>query len=215
MSSLAALLARSRPLLALDAASSRIQVGLWLPTRGWRWQSSETESGTGLFLCTDALLREAKVAVADLGTIIFCEGPGSVLGIRTSAMAIRTWQLLAPTVDVFAYRSLALLAEHRHDAALSIICDARRDAWHVARLGQPLVRTATAALTGPLATPTGFRNWTPLPPNTAALPYEVSALLDATADRDLLHAAPQPDAFLHEDPTYATWTPHVHQAPAR
>ena len=34
------------------------------------------------------------------------------------------------------------------------------------------------------------------------------------AGADLFTATNTPDAFLHEEPAYATWTPQVHRAPA-
>jgi len=62
--------------------------------------------------------------------------------------------------------------------------------------------------------PEHFRNWTPLPPNTRIVPYTLETMLSlpALADAPLFAPAPEPDAFLHEEPIYQTWTPQVHQA---
>ena len=32
-------------------------------------------------------------------------------------------------------------------------------------------------------------------------------------DVDLFHETRAPDAFLHEEPSYVTWTPKIHRAP--
>ena len=54
--------------------------------------------GSGVFECLDEL-------GADIGSVrafAFCEGPGSILGIRTSAMALRAWNVLRPR-PMFGY----------------------------------------------------------------------------------------------------------------
>ena len=42
----------------------------------------------------------------------------------------------------------------------------------------------------------------------------LSPLLPRVAGADLFRATDAPDAFLHEDPSYKTWTPRIHGAPA-
>src|SRR5205085_2213208 len=92
------------PLLLIDAASAQVQVG-WLERHEDGWQHSAEEAGVGIFQAIDALNRD----VGDAGAFVFCDGPGSILGIRTAAMAIRTWNVLKPR-PVFAYSSLAVVA---------------------------------------------------------------------------------------------------------
>ncbi|HEX2100226.1 MAG TPA: peptidase M22, partial [Candidatus Synoicihabitans sp.] len=103
---------------------------------------------------------------------------------------------------------------------LTVIADARKQSWHALTIDAsgrpgPIARLAPHDLTAPLATPRGFRQWSPLP----ALPleeidYDVPALWSAAHDVELLRAANEPDAFLHEEPDYATWTPKIHQPPS-
>ena len=211
MHSLRQILAAHAPLLVLDAASARVQVG-WFggsPTTG-RWETAEEEAGVGLFQCL------GKLAV-DLGEVrgfAFCEGPGSVLGIRTAAVAIRTWCALAPR-PAFAYGSLALVAAALAGASpgASVVADARRGHWHRQARGRPLERVTVGELSGPLLMPAGFRHWAPLPPGVGTTPYDLADLLPATADLDLFRATAEPDAFLHQEPNYVTWTPQIHRAP--
>ena len=61
--------------------------------------------------------------------------------------------------------------------------------------------------------PEGFRAWQPVQPGTGRVPYAVAGLLAEAADRDLFAPVSAPDAFLHEEPNYATWTPQLHRAP--
>jgi tRNA threonylcarbamoyladenosine biosynthesis protein TsaB len=208
MSSLNERIAANSPLLLIDAASLRVQVGWLERDRPPRWSAIEEEAGVAVFLGIETL----GVRPRDAGAYVFCDGPGSILGIRTVAMALRTWCALAPR-PVFAYHSLEVIAHALDRPDLHVIADARRDSWHCVTTSSPLRRIPTAELTGELVTPEEFRNWTPLPANVARVPYSLETMLPHVADRDLFRATDAPDAFLHEEPSYATWTPHVHRAP--
>lgn len=211
MPSLRQLLAAHSPLLLLDAASARVQVG-WMADMDpgtSRWHTSDEEAGTGVFRGVEAL----GVDVGTAGAWLFCDGPGSILGIRTVAMALRTWGVIAPR-PMFAYCSLALVAQALGRGDLGVIADARRDAWHHFQLGGALRRVPTAGLAGELVMPENFRHWSPLPAGVARVPYSVADLLPRVAEADLFRATAAPDAFLHEEPSYATWTPKIHRAPA-
>jgi tRNA threonylcarbamoyladenosine biosynthesis protein TsaB len=129
------------------------------------WHASNQEAGIAIFAGVDAVLAQARIGVADLGALVFCEGPGSILGIRSAAMALRIWSAAEGlTVPAFAYRSLELVA---HDlrrrgipAPCAVLADARRDSWHwvdvpVEGAIGPLQRVPTAAVAGfGRATPT-------------------------------------------------------------
>jgi tRNA threonylcarbamoyladenosine biosynthesis protein TsaB len=203
------LLSDHAPLLLIDAASARVQTGWIEADASARWETADDEAGVAVFRCLAAL----GVQPAAASAFIFCDGPGSVLGIRTVAMALRAWNVLSPK-PVFAYHSLAIVAHALDRADLTVIADARRDAWHALSTTSPLRRLPTAGLTGELVMPEGFRHWTPLPPSVARTPYSLADLLPRVIDRDLFRATDEPDAFLHEEPSYATWTPHIHRAPA-
>ncbi len=219
MSSLRQLLTEHPTLLLIDSASARVQAGLW--TKGEaeppRWRASDTEAGTGVFECVEALLGENGLRIADVGAFVFCEGPGSVLGIRTAAVALRAWRVIssAATTATYSYQSLDLVARSLNRPEVNVIADARRDTWHVMQAGAVLQRVPSADLRGELVMPEHFRHWTPLPAGLKTTSYDVSALLGALPEADLFRAVTEPDAFMHEDPSYVTWTPQVHQAPPR
>jgi tRNA threonylcarbamoyladenosine biosynthesis protein TsaB len=208
MPSLDHILAAHAPLLLLDAASARIQAG-WLPADApARWASSEDEAGVGVFRCVEALGADLDAA----GAFVFCAGPGSILGIRTVAMALRAWNVARPR-PAFAYRSLELVAQALGRPGVGVIADARRDLWHLAELGRDLRRVTAAELPEVLAMPDGFRHWSPLPAaHLTRAPYLVSDLFAQPAVRaaDLLQPAAEPDAFIPEEPAYAAWVPKMH-----
>lgn len=215
MPSLRHLLAEHPTLLLIDSASARVQVGLWHQGRV-SWRTTEAEASAGVFACTENLLAERRLAVSDLDTYVFCEGPGSVLGIRTAAVALRTWRVLNPA-PAYAYQSLAVAAHALARPGVNVIADARRDSWHILRLGETLRRVPTAELNGECVMPEGFRHWTPLPPALGRTTYDLAEIFarPELLDADLFHASQEPDAFMHEEPSYVTWTPRVHQAPPR
>lgn len=215
MPSLRHLLAEHTTLVLIDTASAQVQVGLW--TNGViapaHWSSSLTEAATGLFACVDRLLTENGLKIDQINAWIFCEGPGSVLGIRMAAVALRSWQVIHPAASTYSYQSLDLVSRALNRPDVSVIADARRETWHVARLGRPIERVPTVELSGELVMPVHFRHWSALPAHVDPTGYDVAALFEQLDNADLLVLNTAPDAFLHQDPAYLTWTPQIHQAP--
>jgi tRNA threonylcarbamoyladenosine biosynthesis protein TsaB len=211
MPSLNQIVAAHEPLLVIDAASARIQLGRLAADGNGRWEASEEEAGVGVFRCVEAL----GVDLDAVGGFLFCAGPGSILGIRTVAMALRAWGVVVAR-PIFAYGSLELVAQALGQPEVGIIADARRDLWHVAQLGRPQQRVPATALPDRVLMPEGFRHWSPLAPERfGRTPYDVAAMLAMPQVRqaDLFQPTEAPDAFVHENPTYVTWVPKMHGAP--
>lgn len=220
MPSLAQLLAKHDRLLVLDAASTRVQVGLLCADGPAAWWSAGDEAGTALFAGTATILKEAKLKVAEIDAFVFCQGPGSMLGTRTVAMALRTWLVLKPR-PAYAYQSLTLAARFawvQTPRSFSVIADARRDTWHSQAVRadgifSPLQRVATADLTaGELLTPENFRAWAQPPRPAPACSYDLARIFPSLAEGDFFHAMAAPDAFQHEAPAYKKWSAQVHSA---
>jgi len=221
--SLRQLLSRHPTLLLADTCSTRVEVALW---RDGQLQpvavaTIDAEATSGLPEAVERVLTAATTHVRALDAVAFCSGPGSVLGIRLAAATLRTWRALRPDLALYGYASLPLLATAHPD--LTIIADARRETWHTvrARSATHIERVPSADLAAlsaehALGTPATFRSWSKPPADVAIRPleYSPSALFTAAPDADLFAAAPEPDAFMHETPAYATWTPRVHQAPS-
>lgn len=210
MPSLSQILSAHPPLLLIDGSSERVQAGILAADGSARWAARREEAGVGVFGCLD----ELGVDIASVGALAFCEGPGSILGIRTTAMALRMWDVLRHR-PMFAYIGLAVAAHAVGRPGVALIADARRGHWHRFSLGGRLERVPASALEGELMTPEGYRHWAPLPAGTATTCYDLDRLfaLPAVAGADLFLEAPEPDAFLHEEPSYAKWVPQIHRAP--
>ena len=202
--------------LLIDASSSTLHGGWLVRGEPARWATVEKEAGTGLYL----LLAELDLSPNQAGAFIFCEGPGSMLGIRTVAAALRVWCALQPR-PVYRYRSLDLLAHASGRPNRTFICDARRRSWHALTVDEqgaftPIHRLATEALpAGEICMPAGFRSWTQLPqPEPKQVPYGPAELSSTLAQTACFEPTDDPDAYQPERPAYAKWTPQVHQAPS-
>lgn len=215
LTSLNTILSQYGSTLLIDASSTVVHAAWLRSHREPLWQQVADDAGRGIFQLVKAFGRECTEADA----FIFCEGPGSILGIRTAATAIRTWQALRER-PAFAYRSLELLAHLHAQPGDHVICDARRQSWHHVTLNadgatSSITRIPTPELpTGRLIMPDHFRIWSQPPvPTPTRVSYDPTKLSTTLADAPLMRPCPEPDAFLHEDPSYATWTPSVHRAP--
>jgi tRNA threonylcarbamoyladenosine biosynthesis protein TsaB len=222
MLSLPQILSQHGTILIVDAASAQIQVGLLGEHRAPVWISSPEEAGVGVFSAVDEALRTAHCSLEEVAALVFCEGPGSVLGIRISATAIRTWQILRIR-PVYTYASLTLVAhfqlQTRRGSSFGIVADARRESWHLVSVtgsGQidGLRRVTAPELNGTLLMPAHFRHWAALPAQIETVPYSLADMFTHLPDKALFRSVEEPDAFLHETPLYQTWTPRIHRAPS-
>ena len=227
MPTLTQLLAQHGCLLVLDAASTCVQAGLLRPGSPAIWRTVEAEAGTALFTCAEECLSEARLEISDIGAFVFCEGPGSMLGLRTVAMAIRTWQAIQTNPPpAYRYQSLTLLA-HEIAAGSSpvpcaVVADARRESWHTVTIGsdrsigplQRLSKIDLASFSGPIWQPRAFRSWSESPRSTSDCFCDVASLLAAHADIELFTHTDAPDAYQSSAPDYKKWSAQIHRAPS-
>lgn len=202
--------------LIIDSASARVWTGLLRVGVPTIWRSCEEEAATGIFRCAEEVLKEAGMKVRDVGGFVFCEGPGSVLGIRTAAVAIRTWRVLKGEVPVFSFRSLEVVARFLKEAGVKVISDARRERWHVADASGKLERVAREELPSEgLVMPEGFRVWGEVPVGVRTVGYDLPKMMETLVELPLLRECAEPEAFLHEEPSYVKWVPEIHRAPVK
>ena len=223
MPSLRQLLARHSTLLVVDSCAPRVEAALWLTGASTPIAAAaiEGEASSAIPVAVSQVLAHPAAAgrkIADLDAIAFCDGPGSVLGVRLAAASLRAWRAVKPGLALYSFHSLPLLAVA--NPGIAIISDARRDTWHATLPATPheLVRVPSADLNslGALGTPHNFRRWSALPAavEPRALTWSAALLLGAAPDEPFFREAPEPDAFMHEQPSYVAWTPQVHQAPS-
>jgi len=225
MPSLSQLLTNHGTLLLVDTASTTTQVGVLRNGKSAIWHKSTDEAGTAIFASTEIVLREAQATLECIQAFVYCEGPGSMLGVRTAAMTLRTWLVLQAR-PAYSFQSLALagIFAWSQSAAreFAVVADARRSTWHVQTVqgngGLPPLRRllATEMASGEYLMPENFRSWAPPPHPVARCSYDLAVILPAIAGHELFQAASSPDAFQHAAPEYKKWEARIHQAdPAR
>ncbi len=208
------------PILVIDSASQEIVVGT-----GSAWARRADEAGIGVFTGAGDVLRLTGVALEQLGAIVFCEGPGSLLGVRIAAMAIRAWNATrAPGGEgpaCFSYRSLELVAADLLDSGMigvnegfAVITDARRSAWNTLEVAADgafshMRRVPAGDLEAggqPIFHPEGFARWQPLPARARGAAYRPERVLALARKFPLLRPCAEPEAFLIEAPEYRKTT---------
>ncbi|MGB0742948.1 MAG: hypothetical protein ACPGSB_00345, partial [Opitutales bacterium] len=187
------------PALVIDGSSSCFFAGALVSDGTWLSQELSPEPALeSLFKTTDAILQTASLELDAIRSFIYCEGPGSVLGLRLCAMAIETWariQTIRP--QLFAYNSLELLAAQLiQDGRISedslLISDWKKDTWNGLRLnktGFDSVRAVPsrelADWAGPLYHLPARKGWQQAPENATTLDYQpevIARLIKATPE---------------------------------
>ena len=123
--------------LVIDGSGSTVFVGLLDAENRWLAKAQRVGSPLEeLFPIIEAVLTESGLSLRDIGSYIYCMGPGSVLGIRLCAMAIETWSRLYPkSVQYYKYNSLLLSAHALLHATPDlrdalIVSDWKKGAWN-------------------------------------------------------------------------------------
>ena len=209
------------PCLVLDgSARAGVRVGVF---SGGRWVGqgiSPDGALEGLFGCVERALAEAKVSLADIRSFALCVGPGSVLGIRIAALAVRSWSALEPR-PIFVWESLAGLARSALAAGekspFLVAVESRLKRWHALEVaadgssGTPFeaeaaelnssgrrVLAASEAAPGVLA-------------SHVAVPHPWTTLPSFFAQPGFLRPEPSPDA-LNIANDFATWSGERHRS---
>lgn len=210
--------------LLLDAAGPLVQTGLWREGAWLHWTASREEAGRGLFAGVSEILNIRGISVADLSGFFFCEGPGSMLGVRIAAMAIQGWQaIVGQPLPLFVYQSHELLARRLlasgESPPFAILSDARRDRWNVTTVDkdgiiQPLRRIASDQLAE--SNVPFFRMEEPIrndPPVSVARvpPYDLESAATFFLEPGFLRPADTPEPFVQEKPAYRKWSAERHR----
>ena len=209
------------PCLVLDgSARAGVRVGV---LAGGRWVGqgiSPDGALEGLFGCVEAALAESKLKLADIRSFALCIGPGSVLGIRISALAVRSWSALEPR-PIFVWESLAGLARSALAAGeqgpFLVAVESRLKRWHALEvsvdgsLGVPFEAEAAQlnasgrrVLASSEAAPAVLTSHIPVPHPWSALPTFF-------AQPGFLREEPRPDA-LNVANDFATWSGERHRS---
>ena len=125
--------------LFLDTSSAQFEVGLLKDKRWLSRKSSQEPALEGLFQVVEGCLYEANETIEGLKGVIFCSGPGSILGARVASVAVKTWQILREhEFDIYSFENLHCLALQRLEEdpkGTFAICNFwKRDNWNVLKV---------------------------------------------------------------------------------
>jgi len=214
-----------RPLLITDCSTLGVQAGI-LGSNGWlAFARPEGEVASALFAAVKSVLQEADLTLSSLAGFGYCEGPGSTLGIRINAMAIRTWNSLQnDSKPCFAYKSLEaamLMVEARetNQNPYALFSDLRKDCWNGIRIDNdstipPIEVVEKRSLNNWPATRWFLRQrlYSPGPPPEAeALEYDLVGLGDSEAFISRFRAVQKAGVFQTAITEYKKWVPQRHR----
>ncbi|MDP0494785.1 MAG: hypothetical protein Q7Q73_01130 [Verrucomicrobiota bacterium JB024] len=214
----------ARLTLFLDASSVTVQAGLWRDNRWLAHRAEECPALESIFSLVEGCLNDAGETLEAVGRFVHCEGPGSVLGIRLAAMAIRTWRALPAWehTELLTCRSLPLAAaliartERADGATFHVIAEARQTRWNVLPCpGGTIAEVepdAIDALTGAIYHLSQRKSWHTPPAHAVPVSNNLSAHPELLSVPGLLAPADAPGLFMVSEATYRTWTPERHRA---
>jgi tRNA threonylcarbamoyladenosine biosynthesis protein TsaB len=212
--------------LVIDGSGSSVFAGLLNEENQWLAQT--TRDGAPLeelFPAIEQTLNEAKQTLAEVNSYYYCEGPGSVLGLRLCAMAIETWTHLYPqSAQLYKYNSLRLTAlSLLHTSAelkeALIVADWKKGAWNAVYIQNGTVGateviddTELAEWTGALYHLPQRKGWQRPPEGVQTLHYDPSQISQVREHASLLQASKTVELYNSGINTFQKWTPIRHRA---
>lgn len=209
------------PRLFIDASTADIQVGVW---GGRQWQSFLSARGdalTEVFHLTQRCLEEAATDIRELRGFILGVGPGSLLGLRLSAMAIEGWRALPESPrELHTCDSLRLAAAclaNSTEGPFTLLSPFQKGWWNAVRCahGGPgerelLTDAAVADLPGPLLA-LETRLQFPLPPPMRSVRADLRALAELPQSWQLMVPVERPEIIVPRAPEFSRWSAERHR----
>ena len=188
---------------------------------------SETNALDFLFSALGNCLKSKGMAFEELRDIYYCEGPGSSLGLRIGAMALKTWKTLRPEMPLYACHSLPLhailLAEDVETPdSFSLVGQWKKGLWFhwehkkdSTTLATGEMNTLTDSEVLELKDPVYHIKQRKFSTQPAAHFLPVSTNLNglpkAVITPGLFRKVDQPELFSLGTPTFKKWTPERHR----
>jgi tRNA threonylcarbamoyladenosine biosynthesis protein TsaB len=164
-------------------------------------------------------LAEAKLKLGDIRSFALCVGPGSVLGIRIAALAVRSWSALEPR-PIFVWESLAGIARSAltvgEQGPFLVAVESRLKRWHALEvsadgsLGAPFEAEAAQLNSSSHRVLASSEAAASVLTSHVAVPHPWSALPTFFAQSGFLREESRPDA-LNVANDFATWSGERHR----
>jgi len=215
------------PALVIDGSSACFFAGALGSNSKWLACQKATEPALeSLFKSVEQVLAEAKLELDQIQSYIYCEGPGSVLGLRLCSMAIETWrQLQSNKPKVFAYNSLKLTAAtllHQQEISgeVLLVSDWKKDIWNGIKIHQgkhdervsPVSSEELMQWPGPIYHLPARKGWQKPPEGAIEVNYEPEQLPHLQGHPGLIQETDGVDLYQSGINTFQKWTPERHRA---
>lgn len=212
--------------LVIDGSGSKVFAGILDAENRWLVKLERDGSPLEeLFSVIEAVLTESGLSLTDIGSYIYCMGPGSVLGLRLCAMAIETWARLYPkSAQYYKYNSLQLSAHALLYATPDlkdalIVSDWKKGAWNALYIRGGHVGANEVIDDGALNDWENLiyhlpqrKGWQSPPDKVQTLRYDPS-ILDAIRDASgLLQITDRIELYSSGINTFQKWTQTRHRA---
>jgi tRNA threonylcarbamoyladenosine biosynthesis protein TsaB len=210
--------AHDQPCLVIDgSAREGVRVGV---LADGRWVAESVVAAGALESTTDLtaeVLQKAHLKFTDIKSYAVCIGPGSMLGIRVSAMAVRTWATLYQR-PIYVWESLKLLAEHALTQGVkvpfAVINESRLKRWNLLAVKSADSFEPTVELEVDEVNAKGLAlvisHTANLFPNARVMDDVWSHLPKLFLKKECLQLEPKPDA-LNPAADYALWSGERHR----
>ncbi len=213
------------PLLLTDCSAPGVRAGI-LGEHGWlAYEKLDGETGTKLFEAVKKLLAETNLELKHLQSFVYCEGPGSTLGIRINSMALRTWVSLSDQPKpIYTYRSLTaagmlIALERKKETTFAVLSDLRKHSWNALRFDPGAhseeIRVASVEELNDWPEPRYFiqqRIHSPgIPPGAEVIHYDLEALGTHPSFLASLRLVEKPEIYQTTTTEFKKWTPNRHR----
>ncbi|MGB0418900.1 MAG: hypothetical protein ACPGF8_04855 [Opitutales bacterium] len=215
------------PALVMDGSCPHFFTGILNQAATWSAQRSAIGAPLEYLHSSVAdVLAESAIQLADIRSFIYCSGPGSILGLRLCAMAIKTWQFTAPNpVKLWAYDPLQLAAyQYLESQTIEencwIICAWKQDYWHQVRVHNGCIQSTRVIrqaelkhYNGPLYYMQQRKKWEQAPGSTR-LEFQPENLHQVLANSQWLRAVSEAKLSELGQSQFEKWNAQAHHAPA-
>lgn len=214
------------PALVIDGSGSSVFTGVLGSDSKWIGVTEQAGAPLEeLFHSVESTLAAAQLTLADIRSYIYCEGPGSVLGLRLCAMAMETWSRLYPeSASFYSYNSLQLTAyalktEQQDVENALIVSDWKKGAWNAIRIDQGKIAEAEVIddeqlnnWDAPLYHLPQRKGWQAPPEKAVTLSSNPSSLSQVWQTNGLLRKTEGVELYSTGINTFQKWTPTRHRA---
>ena len=219
--------------LILDTSTPIVRAGILHDNRWVAFVSSDRPTHEAL----DWAVREACFTCSrpphQMDGFAYCQGPGSILGIRLAIISIKAWRALRPAgrdaVPVYAFTSLEIAAEtiannsDNPTEPFAIVAEWKKNAWNALTVFPDSGHGRTpieiwdpdkmASWPHRLHVIEQRKQWTPLPPDVARITPDPDCLTNPVQRARLLSPATSWPIYSPEEKQYIVWSGERHRAP--